>query len=528
MRNIPARRRTSPSLLLALGATAIVALVPAVVAWGLRASGSMSPAPAVGVAAIVSIVMNLVGAQYWQRRRRAGGALFNEVMLWGWGRQRLFERRLGEAITVLGLQPDGARHTPIALSMERRVELFRQLAAGRESSDPYTHGHSRRVARYASLMGAEMGLSREDVKRLGVAALLHDVGKLYTPCEILHKPTRLTEEEFAVIRRHAVDGARMIRLLLADDELAAIVLHHHERVDGTGYPSGLSGELIPLAARIIAVADTFDAITSKRPYRPAKPHRVALDVLRREAGHQLDARAVKAFLAVYSGREPIAVLAAISAGAEAVLPSLAAAGAQVAAVAAGTAALATGGLALASAAQSKTAHVGAKPPVSLFATARLHHRQAAAALSNVKPAPAQKRSHPRGRGHPSLLPRPRHPVRPGTTSGGSPAPVRGRGGGSPPDAPSPGPVHSKDGGGGSPAPGTGPGGNGVGVTTGGSGAGVGISQAGASAGANVDSSTATDPTVGGAVGTGSVGVNASGSPAGGVSAGATPTPPGSP
>src|SRR6185437_4339331 len=136
--------------------------------------------------------------------------------------------------------------------------------------------------------------------------MLHDVGKVRTPIEVLHKPGRLTDEEYAIIKDHPVDGARLVEAL-DDDRLTAIVRHHHERLDGRGYPDGLRGEEIPLGARIIAVADTFDAITSARAYRPASPHRKALDILIKQAGTQLDANAVRAFRACYTGRRPFAL-----------------------------------------------------------------------------------------------------------------------------------------------------------------------------------------------------------------------------
>jgi hypothetical protein len=151
-----------------------------------------------------------------------------------------------------------------------------------------------------------MGLPSEDVARIRAAAAVHDVGKLRTPKAVLNKPGRLTDAEFEVIKRHPVDGAEMVAAL-GDAELTRIVRHHHERLDGAGYPDGLHGDEIPLGARIIAVADTFDAITSARPYRDAAPHQKAIDILREEAGTQLDPDAVRAFLAYYSGRRPMVV-----------------------------------------------------------------------------------------------------------------------------------------------------------------------------------------------------------------------------
>jgi putative nucleotidyltransferase with HDIG domain len=171
--------------------------------------------------------------------------------------------------------------------------------------NPHTHGHCRRVARHAERIARAMHLGAAEVAEVRTAALIHDVGKVYTPADILHKPGPLTDEEFEVIKRHCVDGADMLSPV-RDSRLAAIVRHHHERLDGSGYPDGLEGEEIPLAARIIAVADTFDAITSHRPYRRARSQQDGLAVLAAEAGGALDPDAVEAFLHVYSPRRAIA------------------------------------------------------------------------------------------------------------------------------------------------------------------------------------------------------------------------------
>jgi putative nucleotidyltransferase with HDIG domain len=180
------------------------------------------------------------------------------------------------------------------------------LSAALEAGDPYTRNHSRRVARYASMIAERLGLPAAEVDRIRTAAAVHDVGKVRTPIAVLHKPGRLTDDEYETIKAHPVDGARLVEAL-GDEHLTAIVRHHHERLDGRGYPDGLVGEQIPLGARIVAVADTFDAITSARPYRPASPHRKALDILSKEAGTQLDADAVRAFRACYTGRRPFAL-----------------------------------------------------------------------------------------------------------------------------------------------------------------------------------------------------------------------------
>jgi len=188
-------------------------------------------------------------------------------------------------------------------SLEQRTELLTQLAASLEAREPYTHGHSRRVAWHAEMIAKGMGLTDHEVAKVHTAAALHDVGKVNTPIAVLHKPAQLDDDEFELIKRHPVDGAEMVATL-GDPELTAMVLHHHERLDGTGYPSALAGEEIPLGARIIAVADTFDAITSTRAYRAATAHQKAFAILAGEAGTQLDAGAVRALQVHYGESRP--------------------------------------------------------------------------------------------------------------------------------------------------------------------------------------------------------------------------------
>lgn len=209
------------------------------------------------------------------------------------------ERRLAAALQLLR----GVGGTE-DLSRGRRAELLAGLAAELESRDPWTHGHSRRVARHAALTAERMGLPEHRMRIIRAAAELHDVGKINTPRAVLHKPGRLTDVEVGLIELHPVDGAEIVSTL-GDPELTAMVRHHHERLDGTGYPDGLEGDEIPLGARIIAVADTFDAITSTRPYRPAKTHQRALEILEHEAGTRLDPAGVNAFCEYYADRLPL-------------------------------------------------------------------------------------------------------------------------------------------------------------------------------------------------------------------------------
>jgi putative nucleotidyltransferase with HDIG domain len=282
-----------------VGATALVTAMPACVVAFLAPSGTV--AELVGgmlLAVVLSIAAAKVGAALWMRHPLARDVLFADLMAWEWARGVWVERRLARAQTALGTDH---------LAPEARAEALRDLARLLEARDSYTHGHSQRVARHALRIAIALRVPAAQAERIWTAATLHDVGKLYTPREILNKPGRLTDEEFEVIRRHPVDGAAMLLDVEGDPEIVAIVRSHHERLDGHGYPDGLAGDDIPLGARIIAVADTFDALTSTRSYRPAATHKRALDILRKEAGLQLDGAAVAAFLRSYAGRRPAAI-----------------------------------------------------------------------------------------------------------------------------------------------------------------------------------------------------------------------------
>jgi putative nucleotidyltransferase with HDIG domain len=296
--NAPGARRYLPYALIA---TAVVTILPAVAVWAVVPTGSMVLVIAsVPLAMALSVGAASAGSALWQRHAGSRDLVFADLMLWGWFRRMRAERRLDEARELLGL--NGGRSE--RLSRDRRVEALRRLSRLLEARDAYTHGHTRRVTRHAERIARAMRLSPADVAKVRTAAALHDVGKVHTPRGILTKPSPLTDEEFAVIRRHPVDGADMLSEL--GDEIAAMVRHHHERLDGTGYPDGLAGDEIPLGARIIAVADTFDAMTSGRPYNGACRHKQALDVLSEQTGAQLDAGSVSAFFRYYSGRRLVA------------------------------------------------------------------------------------------------------------------------------------------------------------------------------------------------------------------------------
>jgi len=297
-----------------IAATLLVAVCPVAVAWFLRARGVLSSAwVCAGLAVALSCAAAFAGSAWWQRRRRSGDLMFSELLIWGWLRRLHIEHRLASATELLGLGASGADAGAAApsLSVQRSGQLLRQLASALEAQDSYTVGHSRRVARHARTIATRLGLPCEDVACISAAAAVHDIGKLRVPRSVLDKPGRLTDAEFEAIKRHPDDGAAMVSCL-GDAKLTAIVRHHHERLDGTGYPAGLVAEQIPIGARIVAVADTFDAIVSTRPYRPAAPHKRAIDVLAGESGVQFDPLVVHAFLSQYSGSLAVALWSALA------------------------------------------------------------------------------------------------------------------------------------------------------------------------------------------------------------------------
>jgi diguanylate cyclase (GGDEF)-like protein/putative nucleotidyltransferase with HDIG domain len=180
------------------------------------------------------------------------------------------------------------------LLKERSTAAMESLSATVDARDAYTAGHSRRVQQLALAMGRELNLSQAELDLLGHAALFHDIGKLAIPDSVLLKPASLTHDEWALMQRHADEGARIIdRLGFLNDAVPAI-RHHHERFDGTGYPDKLTGEEIPLGARIIHVADALDSMLTTRIYRAARPLEEALGELRRAAGTQFCPRCVSA------------------------------------------------------------------------------------------------------------------------------------------------------------------------------------------------------------------------------------------
>jgi HD-GYP domain-containing protein (c-di-GMP phosphodiesterase class II) len=211
---------------------------------------------------------------------------------------------------------------------------IQMLAGAVDEKDPYTRGHSDRVTRYSMLIAKEMNLDAPFMETLQISAQLHDVGKIGIEDHILKKPGALTAEEFEVMKTHTTRGANILRPVQQLTEMLPGIELHHEALDGRGYPYGLQGDQIPLLARVIAVADTFDALTTNRPYQQAHSPEEALRIVQNLAGKRLDPVAVAALLAVYergeirlqrfSIKRPVAVLAAAAtAEASAATPAVA-------------------------------------------------------------------------------------------------------------------------------------------------------------------------------------------------------------
>jgi putative two-component system response regulator len=175
------------------------------------------------------------------------------------------------------------------------------LARTVEARDQYTEKHLHRVADRSVEMARRVGMSDQEVESVRLGGLLHDLGKIAVPDGVLLKPGPLDRSEFALVRKHPEIGAEIVRPLRAFDSPEPVVLHHHEHFDGTGYPYGLKGSAIPLAARVVAVADSFDAMTSDRPYRAAMAPLEAFERLEDGRGSQWDPEVVDVFLAAFAG-----------------------------------------------------------------------------------------------------------------------------------------------------------------------------------------------------------------------------------
>ncbi len=228
------------------------------------------------------------------------------LVLLRWSQAQYISRT---ALLVSELRKTNAElvHTSAQLA-ELNEGLIRALSQAIDLRDPFVEGHSQQVARYAVMIAREMALDEDRVERVRRAALLHDLGKIGIPDSILLKSGRLSRQEYELIKRHAPLGAELIEKLQPLSELAPFIRHHHERFDGHGYPEQLSGERIPLEARILSLADTIEAMASDRPYRPAQPASRIMAEVRAQAGAQFDPEVIAAFERVLA-REGASIIA---------------------------------------------------------------------------------------------------------------------------------------------------------------------------------------------------------------------------
>jgi HD-GYP domain-containing protein (c-di-GMP phosphodiesterase class II) len=235
-------------------------------------------------------------------RALARGDFSKRVHLWS-------RTEIGELAQTFNTMSDELEHfvEDLKRAAEENRALFlgsiQMLAGAVDEKDPYTRGHSDRVTRYSLLIAKEMQLDSTFMETLQISAQLHDVGKIGIEDHILKKPGALTPEEFEVMKTHTTKGANILRPVPQLADMLPGIELHHEALDGRGYPYGLEGDQIPLLARVIAVADTFDALTTNRPYQKEHTPEQALQIIQNLAGKRLDPEAVKALLAVYGRGE---------------------------------------------------------------------------------------------------------------------------------------------------------------------------------------------------------------------------------
>ncbi|NOZ84777.1 MAG: response regulator [Deltaproteobacteria bacterium] len=231
---------------------------------------------------------------------RAGGRIIGILQVFSFSKGKKFNEGKRKLLTILAGRAAAAienamLYTDLQDTFKQTIQSF---AHALEAKDPYTHGHSDRVAEYSEAVAKGLQFSLKETEIIRQAAVLHDIGKLGMRFEELNKPQKLTAEEYQMFKQHPTMGRRILEPIAFLSDIVPLVYHHHEKFDGSGYPEGLAGQDIPLGARILAVADTYDAMTTDRPYRKALPHKVAISELKRFAGTQFDPMVVGIFLIV--------------------------------------------------------------------------------------------------------------------------------------------------------------------------------------------------------------------------------------
>jgi len=210
----------------------------------------------------------------------------------------------GSPVEIQGIARDITERKNVEEQLEHSfVELAEVISRAVSSRDPYTAGHQDRVAKLARLVGERMGLSKDRLQGIYIGSLLHDIGKLATPASILSKPGSLSNEEWALIQSHTREGCKIIDGVQFPWPIADMALHHHERLDGSGYPHGISGDELSLENRILAVCDVVEAMSAYRPYRPARSKEEVLEEIKGGSGVRYDAEVVDIMLHIIEGGE---------------------------------------------------------------------------------------------------------------------------------------------------------------------------------------------------------------------------------
>ncbi|MCH8921107.1 MAG: diguanylate cyclase, partial [Chloroflexi bacterium] len=217
------------------------------------------------------------------------------------------KNRVGDWSELIGHGADGTLPWYAADHGIRAPDVVAALVAALAAKDPVTAAHTERCSWYTAKLAEELGLGEEETSVVRLASLLHDIGKLAVPDDILCKPGPLNEEEWAQMKRHPTAALHILGQIHSIAEATPAIHHHHEHFDGSGYPDGLAGEDIPLASRILLVTDAFDAMTTDRPYRKAMPVEAAIEELERNSGSQFDPAVVEAFLRILArdGAQPL-------------------------------------------------------------------------------------------------------------------------------------------------------------------------------------------------------------------------------
>ncbi|HET9554758.1 MAG TPA: HD domain-containing phosphohydrolase [Anaeromyxobacteraceae bacterium] len=296
--------------LLVLAASLLPAVLLALVLAGAGATVEGPALLAAGVAVASALAVSAVVARRVSAPVRALAIAVLEVARGRFGREVAAPGRgevadLAHAFNHMSRELAGsdAENRRLIAALERGyLDTIRSLASAIDAKDPYTRGHSERVAALSVEIGRELGLDAAALQALEYAGILHDIGKIGVPEQVLRKPDRLTPEERTLVRSHAPVGAEIVEGIEFLRAAEPAIRHHHERWDGTGYPDGLAGEAIPLVARIVNAADTWDACTSERPYQRAYSAPEVVAILARLRGGQIDPAVHDAILRVVRAR----------------------------------------------------------------------------------------------------------------------------------------------------------------------------------------------------------------------------------